>query len=83
MKKSISFGFLLIIIMVNISCSDNKISEDKVPGIVVSAFKTKYPESTGTKWTAEKKDGKTVYEVEFKNNGKEEDVEFNEDGSLN
>jgi hypothetical protein len=64
------------------SCSNNKISEDKVPGAVVSSFKTKYPTATNTKWITEKKDNKTIYEAQFKNDGKEIEAEFNDDGSF-
>jgi len=81
MKKSIIFGFIFTIIMA-VSCSDNKISEDKVPGAVVSAFKTKYPAATDTKWITEKKDGKTIYEAQFKSNAEPIEAEFNEDGSF-
>ena len=81
MKKSILFGFLFAI-MVATSCSDNKISEDKVPGAVVSSFKTKYPAATDTKWITEKKGDKTIYEAQFKSGGKEIEAEFNEDGTF-
>jgi hypothetical protein len=81
MKKSILFGVIFTIITA-ISCSDNKISEDKVPGAVVSTFKAKYPAATDTKWITEKKDNKTIYEAQFKSGGKEIDAEFNEDGSF-
>ena len=81
MKKSILFGFLFTIVTA-ISCSDNKISEDKVPGAVVSTFKTKYPTATDTKWITEKQDGKTIYEAQFKNNGQAIEAEFNEDGTF-
>ncbi len=80
MKKSILFGLLFTLIMA--SCGDNKISEDKVPGAVVSSFKTKYPAATDNKWITEKKDGKTIYEAQFKADGKEIEAEFNEDGSF-
>jgi uncharacterized membrane protein YkoI len=81
MKKSILFGFIFTIIMAT-SCSHNKISEDKVPGSVVSAFKTKYPAATNTNWITEKKDGKIIYEAQFKDNGEDIEAEFNDDGSF-
>ena len=81
MKKSILFGFIFTIFMAA-SCSDNKISEDKVPGAVVTAFKAKYPAAAGTKWITEKKGDKTLYEAQFKNDGKDVEAEFNEDGSF-
>lgn len=80
MKRSIFFGFLFTIIMA--SCGDNKISEDKVPGAIVTSFKAKYPTATDTKWITEKKDGKTIYEAQFKDNGKSIEAEYNEDGSF-
>ncbi|MDB5199629.1 MAG: hypothetical protein JWO92_1592 [Chitinophagaceae bacterium] len=81
MKKSILFGFIFTIMMAT-SCSDNKISEDKVPGAVVTSFKAKYPAAANTKWITEKKDGKTIYEAQFKSGSEEIEAEFNEDGSF-
>ncbi|MDQ6756561.1 MAG: hypothetical protein M3004_06465 [Bacteroidota bacterium] len=81
MKKSILFSFLFTI-MIATSCSDNKISEDKVPTAVVTNFKAKYPTATDTKWITEKSDGKTIYEAQFKEGGKDIEAEFNEDGSF-
>jgi len=81
MKKTILFGFIFTIVMAT-SCSDNKISEDKVPGAVVSNFKTKYPAAESTKWITEKKDGKTIYEAQFKVGGKEIEAEYNDDGTF-
>ncbi len=81
MKKSILFSLLFTIIIAT-SCSDNKISEDKVPAAVVNSFKTKYPVATDTKWITEKKDGKTIYEAQFKSGKDEIEAEFNEDGSF-
>lgn len=80
MKRSILTGLLFTIIMA--SCGDNKISEDKVPGAIVTSFKAKYPTATDTKWITEKSDGKTIYEAQFKNDGKDIEAEFNEDGSF-
>ncbi len=81
MKKSILFGLIFTIISA-ISCSDNKISEDKVPAAVITSFKTKYPAAVNTVWITEKKDGKLIYEAQFKNNNEEVEAEFNEDGSF-
>ena len=80
--KKIMAGLLFTVIMAT-SCSDNKISEDKVPAPVVNSFKTKYPTATNTKWiTEKKKDNKTIYEAQFKSEGKDVEAEFNEDGSF-
>lgn len=81
MKRSILVGFIFTIMMAT-SCSDNKISEDKVPPAVVSSFKAKYPTATDTKWITEKKDNKTIYEAQFKADGKAIEAEFNDDGTF-
>lgn len=79
MKKILS---ILLLAVLMASCSGNKIKEDEVPGAAVAAFKAKYPAATDTKWKTEKKDGKTIYEAMFKNNGKEVEAEFAEDGTF-
>ena len=81
MKKSILAGLLFTVIMAT-SCSDNKISEDKVPAAVVNSFKAKYPAATDTKWITEKKDGKLIYEAQFKEGSEETEAEFSEDGTF-
>ena len=79
MKKSSLSALVFTLLMA--SCGDNKISEDKVPGAVVTNFKSKYPTASDNKWITEKKDGKTIYEAQFKLEGKEVEAEYNEDGS--
>lgn len=81
MKKSFVFA-LLFSVMLAISCSHTEITEDKVPAAVVTSFKAKYPAAKVSKWVTEKKDGKTIYEAVFKDNGEEIEAEFNEDGSF-
>ena len=81
MKKLIAFA-LLFSVMLSISCSHTEISEDKVPGAVITSFKAKYPTAVISKWVTEKKDGKTIYEAVFKENGEEIEAEFNADGSF-
>ena len=81
MKRLILFSLMLATIMAT-SCTDNKISEDKVPAAVVNSFKAKYPSATDTKWITEKKDGKTIYEAQFKDGSEETEAEFSEDGTF-
>lgn len=82
MKKTIVFAFM-IAAMLTISCSSHTdISEDRVPAAVITSFKAKYPTAVISKWVTEKKDGKTIYEAVFKENGEEIEAEFNEDGSF-
>lgn len=55
-----------------------KISADKVPSVVSSAFKTKFPNAVKTKWEIENTD----YEAEFKINGEEMSANFDNAGNL-
>lgn len=81
MKKSIVFA-LLFSIMLTTSCSHTEISENRVPAAVITSFKAKYPTAVISKWVTEKKNGKTIYEAVFEENGEELKAEFNEDGSF-
>ena len=65
------------------SCeSEQQISASQVPQPVMSAFQTKYPNITPEKWVKETEKGKTVYEAKFKNNNKEVEAEFDENGTF-
>lgn len=82
MKRSFLVA-LFFAVMVFTSCSSHtEVKEDQVPGAVVSAFKAKYPTAVITKWVTEEKEGKTIYEAVFKENGEEIEAEFNADGSF-
>ena len=54
-----------------------KITADKVPAEVTSAFKTKFPEAKDVKWEMEKTN---EYEARFKTNGVEQSASFSADG---
>ena len=72
MKKTILLLFTAVI-MSNAACAQ-KISADKVPAAVTSAFKTKFPTATKPIWEME---NKIEFEVNFKRN--DEDVSANFD----
>jgi len=81
--KRFLLATLLFSIMSFTSCSSHtEVKEDQVPGAVVSAFKVKYPTAVISKWVTEEKEGKTIYEAVFKENGEEIEAEFNADGSF-
>lgn len=82
MKNSMIIAFVFLMAFMFSCSSHTEISEEKVPAAVVSSFKAKYPAATITKWVTEKKEGKTIYEAVFKENGVETEAEFNEDGSF-
>ncbi len=82
MKKLFLVALLFSAMVVSSCSSHTEIKEDKVPGAVITAFKEKYPTAVISKWITEKKDGKTIYEAVFKENGEEVEAEFNADGSF-
>ena len=65
------------------SCENEKeISASQVPQPVMNTFQSKYPNITPEKWVKETEKGKTVYEAKFKNNNKEAEAEFDENGNF-
>jgi hypothetical protein len=60
----------------NIACAQ-KISADKVPAAVASAFKAKYPNATKTSWEME---NANEYEASFKRNGEKVSTNFDNTG---
>jgi len=74
--KKIIFMLLTAAIMSNSACAQ-KISADKVPAAVASAFKTKFPTATKATWEME---NKTEFEANFKLNGEEVSANFDNTG---
>lgn len=64
-------------VMSNVACAQ-KISADKVPTVVTSAFKTKFPTATKATWEME---NKTEFEVNFKLNREEVSANFDNAGN--
>jgi len=62
--------------MSNVACAQ-KISADKVPATVTSAFKAKFPNATKTSWEME---SANEYEAGFKLNGEEVSANFDNTG---
>jgi len=63
-------------LMSNAACAQ-KISADKVPAAVTSAFKAKFPNATKTNWEME---NANEYEAGFKLNGEEVSANFDNTG---
>lgn len=73
--KQLIFVLLCAALMSN-SAYAQKISADKVPSAVTSAFKSKFPAATKTSWEMEKDD----YEANFNMNGEEMSANFDKTG---
>lgn len=74
--KNVIILLLLAVSMSNTACAQ-KISADKVPGAVTSAFKAKFPTAAKTSWEMEKTN---EYEAGFKLNGSEMSANFDNTG---
>ena len=65
-----------------ISATEKELPKKEVPQAVREAFQKAYPGAKGAKYSKESEDGKTLYEVEFKEKGKEIEAVYKADGSL-
>ncbi len=61
---------------------EEKVPLDKVPKAVMGAAKKRFPGAELIGASAEKENGKTVYEVELKHQGQHVDATYAEDGGL-
>jgi hypothetical protein len=88
MKQFILMIFFACFAFAFQSCNDDsgkssdKLSADKVPAAVTSAFNAKYPGATSVEWETAKENDKPTYKAEFKTGNKEMKAEFAEDGSF-
>jgi uncharacterized membrane protein YkoI len=82
MKKMLTCTITSAIIL-QLSCeNEHEISTSQVPQPVMTSFQSKYPNISADKWVKETEKGKTVYEAKFKNNNKEVEAEFDENGNF-
>ena len=82
MKKSfVSLALLSLALASTAANADNekKVTEQQVPKAVLDAFHTAYPQATEAKF---EKEGKGVYEVEFKDQGTEREASYSAKGKL-
>ena len=65
------------------SAQDKKdIEPNKIPKNVMDALKTKFPKAEIHKCTKEKEDGKVVYDIEFKQEGRKFEADITEAGVI-
>ena len=72
----------LLLLGATANAGEKELSEDKVPKAVLEAFAKEYPTVKKREFEKEMFEGKTVYEVEYKDNGKEYEVLYTADGIL-
>lgn len=89
MKKAIISFVVFVTLMTSCNDKANNKAKDtipaaEVPAAVTSAFNAKYPGVTGVKWEkeSETQNNKAVYQVEFKQNGKDREAKFDAGGGF-
>ena len=81
--KKLTSSVIVFSIAGLVACeNEEELSASEVPHAVVNAFQLKYPGIAAEKWVKEHENDKAVYEVEFINNGKEVEAEFDEGGNF-
>jgi hypothetical protein len=75
-------GVALFVMAVLAFADEEKVPLDKVPKVVLDAAKKRFPNAEAIEASKETEDGKTVYEIELRENGKKLDVTLTADGTI-
>ena len=65
-----------------IAGGEKKVTEQQVPKSVLEAFHKAHPNPVNVKYETNSKAGKTVYEIEFEDQGIEREASYSESGAL-
>lgn len=85
MKKQYLIATVLVtlpIIVNQTSAGGKELAKSQVPKAVIDAFEKAYPNAKPSEFETETFEGKAVYEVEYKENGKEYELLYSADGIL-
>ena len=74
--------FTLASIGAGFAAADEPKNLDKIPKPVMESLNTKFPHAKIEKWTKETENGKVIYDLEFKQNGRKAEADIAEDGSI-
>jgi uncharacterized membrane protein YkoI len=72
----------LVVLAATAAADDKKIPLDKVPAKVMAAIKDRFPGADVNSVEKETEDGKVVYDVELKHNGRKYEMDIQEDGTV-
>ncbi len=64
------------------SVDENDVSANDVPKPVLDAFARDFPKTQGVEYERKNRDGKTLYEIEYRLEGKERELLYGADGTL-
>jgi hypothetical protein len=73
---------ILLVALGQANADEDDLSRDQVPKVVIIAFEKAYPNAKEIKFEKETFEGKAAFEVEYKENGKEHDLIYSDDGTL-
>jgi hypothetical protein len=80
------FGGLVAVVLglgaVSARAHDEPKDLDKIPKPVMDALRAKFPKARIDKWTKEKENGKVIYDLEFKQEGRRAEADIAEDGTI-
>ena len=85
MKTQFWITTLLVILLIAVNqanANEKEVSKQQVPKTVLEAFEKAYPNAKEVEFEKEIIDGKAVYEVEYKENGREYEILYDSDGMI-
>lgn len=82
MKSQRLLALSLFVILAGFVVADDPKDLEKIPKAVMDALKAKFPKAKIEKWSKEKEEGKVVYDIEFKQDGRKAEADIFEDGTI-
>ncbi|WP_297323895.1 PepSY domain-containing protein [Nitrosomonas sp.] len=64
------------------NASEKEVSKHQVPKVILEAFEKAYPNAQEVEFEKGMIEGKAVYEVEYKENGREYEILYDSDGAI-
>ena len=65
-----------------VNANEKEVNKQQIPKTVLETFEKGYPNAKEVEFEKEMIDGKTVYEVEYKENGREYEILYDSDGMI-
>jgi uncharacterized membrane protein YkoI len=72
----------VVVLTAVVARGDEAKDVDKIPKAVMDTLKAKFPKAKIDKWTKETENGKVMYDIEFKQDGRKTEADIAEDGTL-
>ena len=85
MKTQFLITMILAMLWIALSpahASEKEVSKDQVPKTVLEAFEKTYPNAKEVEFEQGIIEGKVVYEIEYKENGREYEILYDSDGEI-